>query len=165
MSSALVVELPQSETLVAINPAAVRALLVDHRDRLRKRKRRELHVQRTPASGRDVSVSIAVDECGRHQISRAAALEIANRRVNIGEREMHERIATENEISARQFIGREVETAKLSRITRGVFANESLDDIDAGVLDIEIVEHEPHPIEVAARRIENRFDLDIAQNF
>src|SRR5947207_3054614 len=98
MSSVLVVEFPQSETLVAINAAAVRALLVDDRDRLRKRERRELHVQRTPASGRDLSVSIAIDECGGHQISPAAALEVANRRVNIGEREMHERIAAENEI-------------------------------------------------------------------
>src|SRR5438046_10215487 len=78
---------------------------------------------------------------------------------------MHELIATEHEICSWQFIGREVDTAKLSRISPGVFANESLDDVDAGVFDIEIIEHEPHPIEVAARCIENRFDLEIAQNF
>jgi hypothetical protein len=68
-------------------------------------ERRGLQVQHAPSAGRHFDVACPIDERRCQQIARAAAAEVADRRARVGERQVDEAVAAENQIGRRQ-IGR-----------------------------------------------------------
>src|SRR5688572_25623578 len=79
---------------------------------------------------------------------------------------MHEAVAAEDEIRARQRVARQiaaVELPSVRAVLRAVRGDELFDDVDADVggqvLGLEI----PHPVEIAARCVEDRGDAEAVE--
>src|SRR5262249_49079624 len=127
----------------------------------RESKRRRLQVERMPA--RELLVR-SIGEGVGEQPSRPTALEVAQGRKDFRMAEVHEAVAAEYQVDARQPVADHVaqkKTVPPRAELRAITCNQRGDDVDADVtLDAEI--EMAQPIEIAARRVKQRARLDAA---
>ncbi len=138
------------------------APLIDERKRRRKVEGRGLEIEGAPPSRRNVPVPSAVNESGGQEISRAAPPEIPDGGACVGERQMHQPVAADDQVCPRQFVAGHVQTTELP-IRRseqaGIAGDQFLDDIDSRIDHVPLRDDVAHPVEIAAWCVENRPDV------
>lgn len=142
-----------------------RKLLVDLSERRRKVERRQREVQRTEVSGANVFVAGPCGVTVRQQVRRSAAFEIPDGGGDVAIREMNQAVATQNHVDARKLFACQVEQDKLRFVIRVellVARDEIGNNVGADVVvDVELRVF--HPVEITARRIEQRARADLAK--
>src|SRR5215475_13527012 len=100
-------EPPYTKALVAPAAAGLQAVLIDQLDRRPPGKRRTLEIQRAPVTVLAIHVLLPFRKGRGDQPGRAGLAEILQRALDIGKGQMHEAIAAEDGVAARQRILRD----------------------------------------------------------
>ena len=161
-----VFDTPETKALVCVLAIGFGAALVDCHDRLRKRERLHLKVQRSPVASQDVVIARSMGIARTEQIGRSARANVSYGSQAVGKRQMHDAVAAEDEVNLGKLIGDEIELAKLdtfAAVFRLALSDELGDDVAAGVID-GVAVYPLHPVEIAARSIEHRADTELAKH-
>src|SRR5690349_2163854 len=158
-----ILETPHDDTLVVKQASTLGALLIEDTERGREIEGRKSEIERAPSTARNVLVGALVGEHRREQKRRAAGSEVPKRIANLCKRQVGEEVPAENGVGLGKRIVDDIGEDELppSRRTPPLVLRDDLTlDIDADVrLDAKL--HVLHPVQIAARRIENRANAEI----
>src|SRR5262249_23069288 len=155
---------PKPKSLVAINSVVSEALFVEHLLGSRQAERPVLQIERLPASGRDILVVVVIDKRIGQEPRCSRALKIPQRLPNLAMAQMHQPVATKDQIDFRESVADHVtdqEPSIVAGMSGTIPGDQGWDNIDPDItleLQIEVAE----PIEIPAGRVEQAAHAELA---